>query len=279
LLERLSHDFRSFLKALEGASCPLCVVLKAREANELTHLRGRMESRGVLCGDHLELALAAVGDSVAKARATRNSLEALLEREAGCGICTALGQVERRLARAICRFSSSMRFRKALEGASLFCLRHQTLVMDSGAAVDFSEVQRIKVTHLRDALAQAALRNSENIDLLVAQTLTYLGRDFRLPESPPIEDSTTSDENASEFERWDEHKHFKRLADLESEAAGLRYRVAILFEENRRLNLARTASQTTLRVLEQDRRELLAEKEKRESANGRKNGKPDEDRR
>ncbi|HTT77835.1 MAG TPA: hypothetical protein VMF50_17860, partial [Candidatus Binataceae bacterium] len=64
-------------------------------------------------------------------------------------------------------------------------------------------------------------------------------------------------------ERWDENRHFKRLADLESEAAGLRYRNAVLTQENHELKLAHIAGEALRRDLERDRAQLLASAQKR----------------
>jgi hypothetical protein len=61
-----------------------------------------------------------------------------------------------------------------------------------------------------------------------------------------------------EFVKWDRERQLEYLGKLESEAASLRYRNAVLAEENRALKLARIADQSIRRDLERDREELLA---------------------
>jgi hypothetical protein len=61
-----------------------------------------------------------------------------------------------------------------------------------------------------------------------------------------------------EFVNWDRERQLEYLGKLESEAASLRYRNAVLAEENRALKLARIADTSIRRDLERDREKLLA---------------------
>ena len=177
-----------------------------------------------------------------------------------------LSQIESRLAGSIRRLDGRMRFTKALQSAPLFCRRHATLVLKVAGSENFAEVQRAKLTHLRNALAKAALLNSEAGEPLIAAALAYFGRP--VPADAPLEmeeSSACREEAASELERWDEQRHFKRLATLESEAAALRYRNALLSEENHRFKLAHEAVQALREDLERDRAELIAKKNSADS--------------
>jgi hypothetical protein len=152
-----------------------------------------------------------------------------------------------------------MRFRKALEAAPLFCRRHVAAVVTGDYAPDFAQIEKAKVVHLRDALAQAELRNAENLESLISRALAYLAFPAEEGPSVKVEDSDDfADSEAAEFERWDEARLLKHVGDLESEVASLRYRNAVLSEDNRRLKLAQTAGEAIRRDLERDRQELLA---------------------
>lgn len=255
MLERLTKNFRELLKSFAGTLCPLCALLNRREKDEVERLRP-----GGLCGLHLEMALLAVTSPAARARAARSAIESVLADRSNCEVCSRLSQIELRLARAIRRFDGGMRFQKALESAPLFCRNHATAIAENDAAGTFAQVQRAKLLHLRDALAQAELRNSAELESLILTALTYLAAPLQ-QEPPPMEVHDSSDcteYEAAEFERWEEARQFKHLADLESEAAGLRYRNAVLSEENRRLKLAHVAGEAIRRDLEHDRAQLLA---------------------
>ncbi|MGH7986542.1 MAG: hypothetical protein ACREQX_09705 [Candidatus Binataceae bacterium] len=122
---------------------------------------------------------------------------------------------------------------------------------------------------LRDGLAQAELRNSEELERLITAALALLGRP--LPPEPvraAPESAGTANEDDTEFGRWDDELHLRRLSDLESEAAKLRYRNAILSEENRGLKLAHVAAESIRRDLERDRAELLSEKNQSKTNGG-----------
>jgi hypothetical protein len=258
VLERLIPNFRELLKQFEGRSCPMCGVLKQREREVIERVRARSGPAFALCGPHIEMTLNGVGAPAARARRVRAAIESIIARKTGCEVCARIRRVELRLVRAIRWLDSTMRFRKAVEAAPLFCRQHANVITDGQLAQDFLQVQRAKVLHLRDALAQAELRNGEKLESLISAALAYLGRPEEqkpcLEIEPPLGDRS---DLAQEFERWDEARQLKRLADLESEAASLRYRNAVLLEENRRLTLAHTAGEAIRRDLERDRQQLL----------------------
>jgi len=262
VLERLSRNFRELLKQFEARSCPLCGVLRRRECEQIQQARRRSEPVHALCGPHLEMILRGISDPRSRARWARAAIEAVLASEDRCGICANLGRVELRLARAIHRLEGGMRFRKALESAPLFCRAHGREVTGGDVAVNFAQVEGTKILHLRDALAQAELRNGEDIESLVATALAYLGGPAEIAQVQVQESPEATKEDTREFERWDENRHFKRLADLESEAAGLRYRNAVLAQENHELKLAHIAGEALRHDLERDRAQLLAAAQK-----------------
>lgn len=267
MLERLTENFRELLKHFEGASCPLCSVLKRRELEEAERVRSCSASTGVLCGPHLKMALTAIVGPATRARLTRGAVESFLADKTTCNVCARLSRIELRLARAIRRLDGGMRFRKALESAPLFCRKHEDAVARQGLTVNFVQVQRAKVLHLRDALAQVELFDREGLEALILKVLAYLDRSLEEESPPEIQDpSGDRKEEAAAFERWEEARQFKHLAALESEAASLRYRNTMLSEENRRLKLANVAGEATRRDLERDRAQLLADaKEQDES--------------
>ena len=80
--------------------------------------------------------------------------------------------------RAIRRLDGGMRFQKALESAPLFCRKHARAIGGQNAAVNFAHVQKARLLRLRNALAQAELRNSAELESLISKTLAYW-----LPES------------------------------------------------------------------------------------------------
>ena len=267
MLERLTGHFRLLLKEFDGTSCPLCAVVKIRELDQIERASAKRQSAGPLCGTHLSMALERVDGLVARARDTRSSIDTELNGALRCELCEKLSQIESRLAGSIRRLDGRMRFMKALQSAPLFCQRHATLVSKVTGAANFAEVQRAKLAHLRDALAKAALLNSEAGEPLIAAALAYFGRP--VPADAPLEmeeSSACQAEEASELERWDEERHFKRLATLESEAAALRYRNALLSEENHRFKLAHAAVQALREDLERDRAELIAKKNSADSS-------------
>jgi hypothetical protein len=178
-----------------------------------------------------------------------------------------LVQTASRLVQAMRRLDGSMRFRKALEAAPLFCKKHVTAVVAEERAANFAEVQKAKVVYLRDALAHAELRNADDLESLIARALAYLALPLDEASPPTVADSPDwAEKEAIEFERWEEARLFRRLAALESEVASLRYRNAVLSEENRRLSLAHTAGEAIRRDLERDRQQLLAVVEQQNSS-------------
>lgn len=259
MLERLTKNFRELLKRFEGASCPLCSVLKWREQQRLERLRASGVSTRVLCGPHLEMALSALTIGTTRARLTRSAIESVLAGRSDCEVCSWLCQVELRLVRAIRRLDAGMRFQKALESAPLFCRRHVKVIAEQNAGVNFAHVQKAKLLHLRNALAQAELRNSAELESLISKTLAYLAASVEEEPSVEVRDSSDSTEtDAAEFGRWEDARQLKHLSDLESEAASLRYRNAMLAEENRRLKLAHAAGEALRRDLEHDREQCIA---------------------
>jgi hypothetical protein len=259
VLERLTKNFRELLKKFEGASCPLCSVLKWREQQRLERLRASGVSTRVLCGPHLEMALSALTIRTARARLTRSTIESVLAGRSDCEVCSWLRQIELRLLRAIRRLDGGMRFQKALESAPLFCRKHARAIGEQNAAVNFTHVQKAKLLRLRNALAQAELRNSAELESLISKTLAYLAAPVEQEPSAEVLDSSDSTESeVAEFGRWEDAHQFKHLSDLESEAASLRYRNAMLAEENRRLKLAHAAGEALRRDLEHDREQFIA---------------------
>jgi hypothetical protein len=104
----------------------------------------------------------------------------------------------------MCRLDNRMRFRKALEVAPLFCRDHESLIAADGLPENFAQVQRTKLQHLRDALAQTALLNREGLESLISSTLAFLGRpEVEQPSSQAQESNESGEHESSEFERWD----------------------------------------------------------------------------
>ncbi len=262
MLERLRGSFRELLKQFDGTVCPLCGVLARYERQQIESVHAKYARVPALCGTHLDISLSAITDSADRARRARQELEAWLAQGAACEVCMESARIESSLVRSIRRLDGSMRFRKALESAPLFCRRHADAVADASDAINFAEVQRAKARLLRDSLAQAALRNSEELEPLVAHALTYLAQPPK--RTPALEgqlarESGAATSETAEFEQWEEKRLLRHLGALESELASLRYRNALLSEENRRLKLAHVANEATRRDLERDREQLLAE--------------------
>ena len=261
MLERLGNNFRILLTKFSGTSCPLCAVVKGRELDEIDRLRAKLQSGTGVCGLHLEMALERADSLAARACDTRNAIDAELGGALRCEVCEKLRHIDTRLVGSIRRLDDRMRFIKALESAPLFCRRHVTLVSKAAGSRNFAEVQRAKLAHLRDALAKAALLNTEAANPLIGAALVYFGRP--VADEAPLEMEESSayrDEEVSELERWDEQRQLERLDKLESEAAALRYRNAVLSEENRRFKLAHAALEALREDLERDRAELMAKK-------------------
>ncbi len=264
MLERLTHNFRLLLRAFGGAVCPLCAAREALERDEIARIRAQAGTSAALCGKHLEAYLAEAGDRVSQAWRTCKALEAVWSAGApGCRICARLGAAETGLVHSIRRVDAGMRFRKALETAPLFCREHECLIVAGEIPENFAEVQRAKLRSLRDARAQAALCNSDEVKPLISSALAYLGQPAPGRALPDYHDNPVESANAEchIFEAWDNEQQLQHLGDLEAEAASLRYRNAVLSEENRRLKLAHAASEATRRDLEKDRAELLAAKD------------------
>ena len=259
LLERLSRNFRLLLNAFDGAVCPLCAVRFTLERKAIERMRAKARLTKAWCGHHLEAYLAGLGDPADQARQTRQALEASSADGHGCWVCGLLDPAEAKLLHSMRRLDAKLRFRKALEGAPLFCREHERSVIADDKAENFAAVQRAKLLRLRDKLTEAALRGGEQVKPLIDASLAYLGRSSPEPAPHLCYDSAESaDAEFRVFEAWDNEQQLKRLGDLEAEAASLRYRNAVLTEENRRLRLAHTALEATQRDLEKDRADLLA---------------------
>jgi hypothetical protein len=259
VLERLKHNFRLLLSAFDGVVCPLCEVRTRLEAPEVERLHAKRDLNAALCAKHLESYFGSTDDRFTRARVVRRVIETTIAGRPACQVCEYLSRVEARLAQAIRRLDNRMRFRKALEMAPLFCQRHANIIASDPPAVNFAHVQRAKLQHLRDDLAQAEILNRESLEPLTLSALAYLGRPAL--EQPLLRLQDSVDESvaaAAEFERWDDELQLKRLGNLESEAASLRYRNAMLSEENRRLKIARVAAEAIRQDLERDRAELMA---------------------
>ncbi len=259
MLEYLKSNFQELLQRLEGDICPICGVVRSHEIQEIKRLCGTADSLVSLCGTHLNVALSLIDEPRGKARRTRRVIEVSLTHMVACQVCKRLGAIEARLARAIRGLDGSMRFKKALETAPMFCQEHASLFDEENLAPNFLQVQHAKLVGLRDGLAQAELRNAEGLGTLISQALTYLTPWYKCESRTESEDSENqSAVNAAEFERWEQTRLIKHLGNLESELASLRYRNAVISEENRRLTLARTASEAIRCDLERDREQLLA---------------------
>jgi hypothetical protein len=266
VLERLKHNFRLLLSAFDGVVCPLCEVRAKLETPEVERLHAKGGLNAALCAKHLESYFGCTDDRSTRARVTRRIIETIIAGRPACQVCEYLSRVEERLARAIRRLDNRMRFRKALEMAPLFCQRHVNLVASDPLAVNFAQVQRAKLQHLRDDLAQAEILKRESLESLTLSAIAYLGGPVLERPLLQLQDSADAPmTEASEFEKWDDDLQLKHLGNLESEAASLRYRNATLSEENRRLRAARVAGEAMRRDLERDRAQLLGAAAERDS--------------
>lgn len=264
MLERLKHNFRLLLGAFDSVVYPLCDVRARLETPEVEHLYARGDLNAALCATHLGSYFGCTDDRSTRARVTRRIIETIIVGRPTCQVCEYLSRVEERLARAIRRLDSRMRFRKALEMAPLFCQRHVNLVASDPLALNF--VQAAKLQRLRNNLDQVEIFNRESIQLLTQSTIAYPGAPA--PEQPVLqlqESADTPAAEASEFEEWDDELQLRHVGKLESEAASLRYRNATLSEENGRLKAAGVASEATRRDLERDLAQLLAAAGERDS--------------
>jgi hypothetical protein len=205
VLERLKHNFRLLLGAFDGVVCPLCEVRTRLETPEVERLHARGDLNAALCASHLESYFGCTDDRSTRARVTRSIIETIIAGRPACQVCEYLSRVEERLARAIRRLDNRMRFRKALEMAPLFCQRHVNLVASDPLAVNFAQVQRAKLQHLRDDLAQAEILKRESLESLTLSAIAYLGGPVLEQPLLQLEDSADAPvAEASEFEKWDD---------------------------------------------------------------------------
>jgi hypothetical protein len=260
-----SWQFSLFLKALDGEVCPLCAVRSTIETEEAARTARQCGEHGVMCGAHLALVIAKLSEAPARVALVRSILGASMNSRnaADCAICTTLSRAVQRSAFVIHWLDSRVRFQKAIEDAPLFCRDHVWRICDKGAAANFRGIQRRKVQKLINDLAQAQLRNRPEIQSLIEQAVLYLSSvpSLREPTSEIHSIESTQDPpetEVCEFVNWDRERQLEYLGKLESEAASLRYRNAVLTEENRALKVARIADQSIRRDLERDREELFA---------------------
>jgi hypothetical protein len=270
VLERCSRSFRVFLKALEGDSCAFCTVAIALEHEQIAQIEPILATRDpvALCGRHFLLALNTVGESGNRARFAQQVIAADLKEgrvlsNRPCRVCTSIEAALKSIAASICRLDGRIRFEKALERASLFCRLHASDVVAGNRAPTFLRVQHDKLKQLDDALAQALLRNRENLEQLIQSVMAYTdGAQSRRIDSEAEKLPTPAvdaEAEGAEFDRWDNQHVLEHLSNLESEVASLSYRNATLAEENRRLKLARAAIDATMRDVEREREALRRE--------------------
>jgi hypothetical protein len=265
MFEPWSKSFRSLLEAFDAGGCPLCTVAGQVERSHLAKTRGIKAAPGPLCGKHLACALPVVRDVKDKVRLTRASIAAIstalrTEQPLPCEICSAVERQNRRLIRAIRRLDNRIRFQKALEAAPPFCLRHTRQVCADGRASAFRRVQTGHLTRFRDQLAQEELRGHDP-----TQTIEESLRAIGMPPTcldgrEDIRDLESETESGCGEERelsaWESERQLDHLGKLESEVAALRYRNAILQNENRAFRLARAAVEAMREDLERERRAL-----------------------
>ena len=162
MLERLTQNFRLFLKAFDGEVCPLCAARTSLESHRIGQARAKGLPNGALCARHLEACSTGSEGLAIRARRARKALESIIAGKPGCPVCDYLTRVETRLAKAIRHLDGRMRFHKALETAPLFCQRHTTLIASDFLPPQFLQIQSAKLRHLRDALAQAEILKRES---------------------------------------------------------------------------------------------------------------------
>jgi hypothetical protein len=271
LLGFRAQQFKLLLNAFSGERCPLCVVAATIERDKIERLARKSSDKVTLCGEHLSRLLTNHMDDEGRVALARSALGTSIDRpqRSQCTICVAAQASVQRLARAILRLDRRMRFQKALEQAPMFCRHHVLQIGGGKSPANFVCIERRKVQRLINDLAQAALRKRPELESLLAEAVVYL-----TAASPRAEENTTSArENLSdrtiedsleavarEFAKWDGERQLEHLGKLESEVASLRYRNAVLDQENRALKVARIAQEAIRHDLERDRAALLADR-------------------
>ncbi len=242
MLEQFKLSARELLRHFDGSCCPLCSALARQEQMAVARLAKTKSSAVPLCALHLKATSTMGKRHKELAQIVIQTLDDLcLEPGADCPICARLSLAEARMIRAIQRLDSLVRFRKALESAPPFCRKHVKHVIKAGNAENFIQVEKGKLKAMRDALAQAWLRKSAELDELTSRALALLETQSGATSLGELQDNELTEAEArapAEFERWEAEQQLKRLGELESELASLRYRNAVLAEENRRLKLA-----------------------------------------
>lgn len=274
LLGLWTRHFRLFLQALNGTDCPFCAVVQALEHDKLARIAERQrQSRRRLCGAHLSSLLRLIPDCALRVAATQAALRTTIQipvRPVQCEVCALDQRVINRLARMIGCIDGRIRFEKAIQSGPLVCRAHFGQIIRTVPAEHFAQLQYRKLQALIDELGQARLRQSDELDDLIGKAVIYLGtrniEGSAVPGEAPAGASKQLEEAAlREFTHWDDEKFAAHLGDVESELASLRYRNAVLSEENRRLKLAHVAGEAMRRVLESDRARLLAKDSGRNS--------------
>jgi hypothetical protein len=280
LLGLWTRNFRRFLSALNGAACPFCAVVDESVRNHLRKVAGRRwPKRRALCGTHRTILLDFARDDASRVSAVQSTLRESIMKPTnrhtnGCEVCALAGRLMNRLARRIAAMDGRIRFEKALENGPLVCSAHVTQVLDTVRAQRFVQLQHKKVEALIAEIGQSRLRGSRDLEDLIATAVRYLGlaADGRTASTGLDAHCRGADMERlasaarAEFAAWDEAKRMAHLSDIESELASLKYRNAVLAEENRRLKIAHTASEAMRHDLERDRRDLLAAVKDRNSS-------------
>jgi hypothetical protein len=270
LLADWQRQFRFFLKALGGADCPLCALADNTARSQIEEMARRPPRRMAVCGAHLSalagiVAHAASRTALVKA-ALNNSLDGTGVWAFECDICRAVEAAGGRVASIIRLLDRSLRFEKALERGPLFCHRHIARIVGHGRAPAFARIERRKLEELINEISQAQLLRRADLQDLIDKAAAYLGAPSGIDRKPPAEagqfDNGTdglAQAAAHQFAQWEEEQKTVRLDRLESEVASLRYRNAVLSEENRRYKLAHAAVEALRCDLERDRAALHAQ--------------------
>jgi hypothetical protein len=230
----------------------------------------RQPARGTrLCGAHLSALLGMTRETAVQVCAAQSALSNCMDRDGwfplGCEICRLSERAAARLARIIRLLDRFLRFEKAIQRAPLFCCSHIVRITAGGGARNFARIQRGKLEELINEIAQAELLGRPALHALIEKAATFLGAPLPIGQAADSDaDSCDAEANTpesaalAEFARWEEEQKNAHLGRLESETASLRYRNAILSEENRRFRLAHAAVEALRRDLERERAQVRA---------------------
>jgi len=268
LLGSWHQQFGFFLKALDGPGCPLCAVTAGVAGARLAEMVRQPAQATRLCGAHLSALLGMTRETAVQVSAAQSALSNCMGRDGGfnlgCEICRLIEQAAGRLATIIRLLDKFLRFEKAIQRAPLFCCSHIARITAGGCARNFARIQRGKLEELINEIAQAELLGRPALYALIEKTATFLGAPFPIGQAAPEADSCDAEAGApesaalAEFARWEEEQKNAHLGRLESETASLRYRNAVLSEENRRFRLAHAAVEALRRDLERERAQVRA---------------------